>query len=59
MVKSKQENDDTCEYGNFNIDPDWCFVKTHQTLACYIVKEYIRENIRTRKAVQRCFIITR
>ena len=41
----KAIKDYTCEYGEFNIDPDFSFMKTYGTLAYYIVDDYIRENM--------------
>ena len=41
----KAIKDYTCEYGEFNLDPDLSFVKTHGTLAYYFVNDYIRENM--------------
>ena len=41
----KAMKDYTCEYGDFDIDSDLSFVKTYGTLACFIVNEYIRDNM--------------
>jgi len=41
----KAIKDYTCEYGEFNIDPDFSFMKTYGTLAYYIVDDYIREDM--------------
>ena len=41
----KAIRDYTCEYGEFNIDPDLSFMKTYGTLAYYIVDGYFRENM--------------
>ena len=41
----KAIKDYTCEYGDFDIDPDLSFMKTYGTLAYFIVNEYIRENM--------------
>jgi len=41
----KAIKDYTCEYGEFNIDPDLSFMKTCGTLAYYIVDGYFRQNM--------------
>jgi len=41
----KAIKDYTCEYGEFDIDPNLSFMKTYGTLAYYIVDDYIRENM--------------
>ena len=41
----KAIKDYSCEYGDFDIDPDLSFVKTYGTLAYFIVNEYIRDNM--------------